>query len=63
MIFYHGTNQRAWENIQKEGILFGRRMVLEESEILISKYKVFPCTYLTPKHERSETLWRGSSRG
>ena len=25
MIFYHGTSKENWEQIQKEGILFGKR--------------------------------------
>lgn len=25
MVFYHGTNQDAWNNIQNEKILFGKR--------------------------------------
>jgi carboxylesterase type B len=27
MKFYHGTSQENWEQIQKEGVLFGRQFV------------------------------------
>lgn len=55
MIFYHGTNQEAWKKIQEEGILLGKRTVLdEEFERLIPKYNISPCTYLTPDVEEAK---------
>lgn len=47
MTFYHGTTQKIWEKIQKEGILFGKRAVN------CSQYHPSRCTYLTPVIEEA----------
>lgn len=52
MIFYHGTNQGAWEKIQKEGVLFGKRAVFDKEFKRL--YNISPCTYLTPDVEEAK---------
>lgn len=44
MIFYHGTTKDNWEKIQEEGILFGRRYVLNNDGTI--NREVSRCTYL-----------------
>lgn len=44
MIFYHGTTQEKWNEIQREGILFGRRWILDSNGNKIKE--VDRCTYL-----------------
>jgi hypothetical protein len=44
MIFYHGTTKENWEEIQKEGQLFGRRFVVDNNGNIIKE--VSRCTYL-----------------
>lgn len=44
MIFYHGTNEENWKDIQKEGILFGRRYITDGKGNIIKE--VDRCTYL-----------------
>lgn len=46
MKFYHGTNEDAWNNIQKEGILFGRRFV--------GNKEIDRCTYLAVDIEEAK---------
>ncbi len=47
MIFYHGTNKEIWDTIQKEGILFGRRISPITGEELSR------CTYLAVDKEEA----------
>lgn len=44
MIFYHGTSKKNWEEIQKEGFLFGRRFIVDNNGNPIKE--VSRCTYL-----------------
>ena len=46
MIFYHGTNEETWQEIQKEGILFGRRFW--------GNKEVDRCTYLAVDIEEAK---------
>ena len=52
MIFYHGTTEEAWEQIQNEGILFGRRYVLNNDGTI--HHEVSRCTYLAVDKEEAE---------
>lgn len=52
MVFYHGTSKEIWEEIQKEGILFGRRYVTDSSGNIIKE--VDRCTYLAVDKEEAE---------
>lgn len=53
--FYHGTNSEAWENIQKEGFLFGKRTIIDgEFERLIPGYNISLCAYLTDDPEEAK---------
>ena len=47
MIFYHGTSKDNWDNIQKEGILFGKRISP------ITGKEVSRCTYLAVDKEEA----------
>ncbi len=42
MIFYHGTSQKNWESIKKEGVLFGVRDASSR------------CTYLVTEQEEAK---------
>lgn len=44
MVFYHGTSKENWDAIQKEGVLFGRRYVLNNDGTI--HHEVDRCTYL-----------------
>ena len=44
MIFYHGTSKDSWEMIQQEGVLYGRRYVIDGNGTPIKE--VSRCTYL-----------------
>lgn len=46
MKFYHGTTLENWKQIQKEGILFGIRAVLDKNGNISSEYKPQRTTYL-----------------
>ena len=46
MIFYHGTTKETYNEILKEGILFGRRFIVDNNGNQIKE--VDRCTYLTP---------------
>ena len=50
MIFYHGTSKENWEEIQKEGVLYGRRYVIDGNE----KHEINRCTYLAVDREEAE---------
>lgn len=44
MTFYHGTTKDKWEEIQQEGILYGRRFIVDNNGTPIKE--VDRCTYL-----------------
>lgn len=44
MVFYHGTSKENWNKIQKEGILYGRRFVIDDNGNIIKELD--RCTYL-----------------
>ena len=44
MIFYHRTTKENWDKIQEEGILYGRRYVLNNDGSI--QREVSRCTYL-----------------
>ncbi len=44
MTFYHGTSKENWDAIQKEGILYGRRYVVDNDNNIIGE--ICRCTYL-----------------
>lgn len=44
MKFYHGTSEENWGKIKKEGILYGRRYVLNNDGTV--HHEVDRCTYL-----------------
>lgn len=44
MIFYHGTSKDNWDKIQEEGILFGRRFIVDDKGNPIKECD--RCTYL-----------------
>lgn len=52
MIFYHGTSQDNWKEIQKEGILYGRRYVLNNDRTI--HHEVSRCTYLAVDLEEAK---------
>lgn len=47
MTFYHGTSKETWNDIQKEGILFGRRISP------ITGKEMSRCTYLATDKEEA----------
>ena len=51
MVFYHGTSKDSWKKIQEEGILWGRRYVVDNNGNPIKE--VDRCTYLTPDIEEA----------
>ena len=52
MIFYHGTNKEAWTEIQREGVLWGRRWITDNDETKIKE--VDRCTYLAVDLEEAK---------
>ncbi len=50
-IFYHGTTEEAWEEIQKEGVLWGRKDTYNECGSLMSRV-----TWLARKQQNAGTL-------
>lgn len=44
MTFYHGTTEKHWAEIQKEGVLYGRRSVTDNNGNVAKE--VGRCTYL-----------------
>lgn len=52
MVFYHGTSEENWVKIQEEGILYGRRDVLDNQGKVIKE--VDRCTYLAVNKEEAE---------
>ena len=51
MKFYHGTTLENWKLIQEEGILFGRRYIIDNDGNKLEE--VSRCTYLTPMIEEA----------
>lgn len=51
MIFYHGTTAENWDVIQKEGMLFGRRFVVDNKGNIIKE--VDRCTYLAVDYKEA----------
>ena len=52
MIFYHGTLKEKWNVIQKEGILYGRRFVVDDKGNIIKELD--RCTYLAVDFEEAK---------
>lgn len=52
MTFYHGTSKENWNTIQKEGILYGRRYILNNDGSI--KKEVDRCTYLAVDKDEAE---------
>lgn len=52
MVFYHGTSKENWNVIQKEGILYGRRFVVDDKGNIIKE--VDRCTYLAVELEEAK---------
>ena len=52
MILYHGTSKKNWEKIQQEGILWGRRYILNSDGSI--KKEVDRCTYLAVDKEEAK---------
>lgn len=50
MIFYHGTTKENYEQILKEGVLFGRRGIIMNDD---SIKEVDRCTYLAVDKEEA----------
>ena len=44
MIFYHGTSEENWKEIQGEGMLFGRRFLVNNNGDILKEFD--RCTYL-----------------
>lgn len=58
MIFYHGTSQNCWEEIQKEGVLFGLKCYVDNEGNVHYRTDVRRQTYLTV--DQSEAQIYGS---
>lgn len=52
MTFYHGTSKENWDAIQKEGVLFGRRFIVDNDGNIIKE--VDRCTYLAVDKTEAE---------
>ena len=52
MIFYHGTSEDNWKQIQEEGLLWGRRYVTDGNGNIIKE--VSRCTYLAKEQSVAE---------
>lgn len=50
MTFYHATSRENWEKIQEEGVLFGRRYIVDKTGKKVIK-EVNRCTYLAVELE------------
>lgn len=49
MTFYHATSKENWKKIQEEGVLFGRRYIVDNTGKVIRE--VQRCTYLAVELE------------
>lgn len=47
MTFYHGTDEGSWNEIVNEGVLWGKRYVLDKDGNLSKDLQPDRCTYLT----------------
>lgn len=47
MTFYHGTDEDSWNEIVNEGVLWGKRYVLDKYGNLSKGSQPDRCTYLT----------------
>lgn len=54
MIFYHGTSKENWEQIKQEGVLWGKRCVVDKNGKVLKEFNPDRCTYLTPDKEEAE---------
>ena len=52
MIFYHGTSEELWKQIQEEGLLWGRRYITDSNGNIIKE--VSRCTYLAKEQSVAE---------
>lgn len=52
MIFYHGTSKENWDAIQREGVLFGRRFIVDNEGNTIKE--VDRCTYLAVEKDEAK---------
>ena len=52
MIWYHGTTQKAWDEIKREGLLWGRRYIIDEQGNVVKE--VSRCTYLAADPEEAK---------
>lgn len=52
MTFYHGTTDEFYREMLKEGILFGRRYIVDCDGNILKE--VSRCTYLTPYIEEAK---------
>lgn len=52
MTFYHGTSKENWAAIQQEGVLYGRRYVLNNDGTI--RHEVDRCTYLAVDLEEAK---------
>jgi len=53
--FYHGTTKESWEEIQKEGVLWGRRYIVDSEGKIVKE--VSRCTYLA--RNKREAMYYG----
>ena len=53
MTFYHGTSEENWKKIQEEGILYGRRYILD-NDTREPIEEVDRCTYLAVDVEEAK---------
>ena len=51
MLFYHGTNEENWNKIQEEGMLFGRKFIVNDIGNIIKECE--RCTYLAVDPEEA----------
>ena len=52
MTFYHGTSEENWKKIQEEGVLYGRRYIVDNEGKIIQE--VSRCTYLAVEKPEAE---------
>lgn len=52
MTFYHGTSKENWDAIQEEGVLWGRRFIVDNNGNPIRE--VDRCTYLATDIKEAE---------
>lgn len=54
MIFYHGTSPKRWEEIQKEGVLFGVKRWVDDNGTVHDRTDVRRQTYLAVDQSEAE---------